>query len=106
MNLKVSLITIASVILYAYTLVCFGLAGPNFQSVAIVIGGYILKYGLLSFGFFMSLFLPYRINNALEKRKQKKYEIESEQKIIAAAQKAKATNDKIYNEYIKNEDAI
>jgi hypothetical protein len=54
----------------------------------------------------MAAFLPYRINKALEKRKQKKYEIESEQKIIAAAQKAKATNDKIYNEYIKNEDAI
>jgi hypothetical protein len=106
MNWKVSLITIASVILYAYALVCFGLAGPNIQSVALVAGGYILKYGLLSFGFFMAAFLPYRINKALEQRKQKKYEIESEQKIIAAAQKAKATNDKIYNEYIKNEDAI
>ena len=45
MNWKVSLITIASVILYAYALVCFGLAGPNIQSIAIIVGGYILKYG-------------------------------------------------------------
>lgn len=54
MNWKVALITFASVILYAYALVCFGLAGPNIQSVALVAGGYILKYGLLSFGFFMA----------------------------------------------------
>ena len=93
MNWKVALITFASVILYAYALVCFGLAGPNIQSVALVAGGYILKYGLLSFGFFMAAFLPYRINKALEMRKQKKYEIESEQKIIAAAQKAKEIKD-------------
>ena len=106
MNWKVALITFASVILYAYALVCFGLAGPNIQSIALIVGGYILKYGLLSFGFFMAAFLPYRINKALEKRKQKKYEIESERKIIEAAQKQKQTNEKIYKEFIKNEDAI
>lgn len=106
MNWKVALITFASVILYAYALVCFGLAGPNIQNIALVIGGYVLKYGLLSFGFFMAAFLPYRINKALQKRKEKQYEIESERKIIEAAQKMKKTNDKIYNEYIKNEDAI
>jgi hypothetical protein len=105
-NWKIILMTIVSVALYTYALICFGLAGPEIQSVAFVIGGYILKYGLLAFGFFMSAFLPYRINSALESRKQKKYEIESERKIIEAAQKQKQTNEKIYKEFIKNEDAI
>lgn len=106
MNTKLTLITLCSMFVYAYILVCFGVVGPYFQDIALVIGGYILKYGLIIFGLFMSGFLPYRISQALKQREERKYEIESERKIVEAAQRQKNINDKIYNEYIKNEDAI
>ena len=91
---------------YAYALVCFGIVGPYFQDIALVIGGYILKYGLILFGLFMSAFLPVRVSQALKKREQAKYEMESERKIVEAAQKQKQLNNKIMDEYIKNEDAV
>ena len=47
-----------------------------------------------------------RVSQALKKREQTKYEIESERKIIEAAQKQKQLNNKIMDEYIKNEDAV
>ena len=50
--------------------------------------------------------LIFTILVTMARRKQKKYEIESERKIIEAAQKQKQTNEKIYKEFIKNEDAI
>lgn len=106
MNLKITVITLVSMFLYAYALICFGVVGPYYQNIALTIGGYILKYGLILFGLFMASFLPYRISKALALREQAKYEIESEKKIIEAAKKQKKLNDKIYNEYIKNEDSI
>ena len=106
MNMKLTIITLISMFVYAYALVCFGVVGPYFQGIALVIGGYILKYGLILFGLFMSAFLPVRISQALKKREQAKYEIESERKIIEAAQKQKQLNNKIIDEYIKNEDAV
>lgn len=106
MNMKLTIITLISMFVYAYALVCFGIVGPYFQDIALVIGGYILKYGLILFGLFMSAFLPVRVSQALKKREQTKYEIESERKIIEAAQKQKQLNNKIMDEYIKNEDAV
>ena len=106
MNTKLTLITLCSMFVYAYALVCFGVVGPYFQDIALVIGGYILKYGLILFGLFMSAFLPVRVSQALKKIEQAKYEIESERKIIEAAQKQKQLNNKIMDEYIKNEDAV
>lgn len=106
MNMKLTIITLISMFVYAYALVCFGIVGPYFQDIALVIGGYILKYGLILFGLFMSAFLPVRVSQALKKREQAKYEIESERKIIEAAQKQKQLNNKIMDEYIKNEDAV
>ena len=69
MNWKVATFTVISIILYAYILVCFGLAGQYTQHMALVIGACVLKYGLILFGFFIAGFLPYRINTALKKRK-------------------------------------
>ena len=106
MNWKIATISVISGILYAYILAFFGIAGDNIQSIALSIGAIVLKYGLILFGFFMVLFLPYRINKALIKRKEMLYEIESNKKITDAAKKQKELNNKILNEYIKNEDAI
>jgi hypothetical protein len=50
--------------------------------------------------------LPYRVSQALEKRKQAKYDIESDRKIVEAARKKKAEEEKIMKEFIKNEDTI
>ena len=102
MNWKVATFTVISIILYAYILVCFGLAGQYTQHMALVIGACVLKYGL----FFIAVFLPYRINTALKKRKDALYEIESERKLREAAAEQKRINNKISNEYMKNEDAI
>jgi uncharacterized membrane protein len=106
MNWKVATFTVISIILYAYILVCFGLAGQYTQHMALVIGACVLKYGLILFGFFIAGFLPYRINTALKKRKDALYEIESERKLREAAAEQKRINNKISNEYMKNEDAI
>ena len=106
MNVKIAIITAISVILYVYLLMCIGITGPHIQSIALCIGFYVLKYGLLLFGLVIAGFLPYRINTALEKRKQKLYEIESDKKITELAESKKRMNEKIMNEYIKNEDAI
>ena len=51
--------------------------------------------------------MPYRINKAMIKRKELKYQLESERKIQAAAQAEKEKQEKILEQmYIKNEDAI
>ena len=106
MTTKTTIITIVSVLLYTYVLACFGLAGEKVQSVAFIGGLYFLKYGSIAFGYFMAIFLPIRITKALEKRKETLYQIVSNKKIQELAEKTKQTNNKIMEEYIKNEDRI
>lgn len=106
MNWKIALATFGSIFLYTYILACFGFAGPDIQTLALHGGVIGLKYGLLLFGLVLFAILPYRVSQALEKRKQAKYDIESDRKIVEAARKKKAEEDKIMKEFIKNEDTI
>ena len=100
------LATVGSIFLYTYTLVCFGIAGPDIQTMALHYGAVCLKYGLLLFGFILFGILPYRVSVALKKREKLLYEIKSEQTISEAARRKKEREEKILKEYIKNEDTI
>lgn len=106
-NKKIIGITIGSVVLYTFFLFCIGLFGTTLQNYAITGGFYALKYGSVLLGFFITGYMPYRINKAMIKRKELKYQLESERKIQAAAQAEKEKQEKILEQmYIKNEDAI
>lgn len=106
-NKKIISITAIALILYTFFLFLIGIFGETIQQHAIEIGLFLLKYGLIVFGFVIAGFLPIRIAKALQQRKDEKYQRESERKIIEAANAEKKKQEKILEEmYIKNEDAL
>lgn len=100
------LATVGSIFLYTYTLVCFGIAGPDIQTMALHYGAVCLKYGLLLFGFILFGILPYKISIALKKREKALYDIKAEHTIAEAARKKREVEEKIIKEFVKNEDTI
>lgn len=106
-NIKIISITFLAITLYTFFLFLIGIFGSTPQHYAIVSGLFILKYGLIAFGFLLAVFLPIRVSKALKQRKEEEYQRESERKIIEAAEQEKRKQEKILEEmYIKNEDAI
>ena len=78
-----------AVIIYLWCLGVFGVYGVTAAAVMSVATGYILKYGALLFGLFMVIFLPIRIQAALQqnKDKQESYQIKQQFDKSLAAEK-------------------
>lgn len=106
MNKKIVVITALIIILYTFFLFCFGLFGEQMQQYSLHIGKYVLKYGFVAFGFVLAAYMPNRIYKALKQREDERYKRESEARITQAVENEKKAQEKIINEYIKNEDAI
>lgn len=106
MNKTIMIITFIAIVLYSILLCCIGIYGENIQTQIIEYGKIILKYLLILFGYFLTIFLPIRIYKQLLLRKERQYQIESNRKIQELAEQKKHLEEKIMQEYVKSEDSI
>ena len=68
---KIYIVSIAAVILYAWLLGVAGIFGNEVSEFTRFLSVFILKWGAIVFGFALAIFLPIRVNSALNRNKAK-----------------------------------
>jgi len=68
---KIYIVSIAAVILYAWLLSVAGIFGNEVSEFTRFLSVFMLKWGAIVFGFALAIFLPIRVNSALNRNKAK-----------------------------------
>lgn len=110
---KAPFIAIAGVLVFTLVMACVGAFGPTVMPVARLVGMFLLKWGAIAFGYFLVVFLPFRIISALKRRDEATAAILAENKKIIQhnkqiqqKDKEKALEEKILEAYYKQEDEV
>lgn len=107
MKMKRSNIILISVIVVLYTIIIgsFGVFGDTVQNVLFFFYKNILPYIGIVFGYFLSIFVPIRVVQALKRNKERDEEIVKEQKLTQHVVDEKELQKNILN-LLTNEDTI
>ena len=110
---KSVIISIAASLVLTLVLMCFGIFGETITPYARMILFFIIKWGLVLFGYFLACFLPYRIFVALKDREiLSKKIIEENKKILKhnaevdEQEQEQELEKKILNAYYKEKDNV
>ena len=110
---KSVIISIAASLVLTLVLMCFGIFGETITPYARMILFFIIKWGLVLFGYFLACFLPYRIFVALKDRESlSKKIIEENKKILKhnaevdEQEQEQELEKKILNAYYKEKDNV
>jgi len=110
---KSVIISIAASLVLTLVLMCFGIFGETITPYARMILFFIVKWGLVLFGYFLACFLPYRIFVALKDREiLSKKIIEENKKILKhnaevdEQEQEQELEKKILNAYYKEKDNV
>lgn len=90
-------VILISVLLYSVILGSFGVFGETIKNGLLYFIKHILPYILMAFGYFMVVFLPIRIIQALKRNEELQKEYEADRKLQELANKSKALQEKIIN---------
>lgn len=102
MKKKLLIIGIALVV-YSFVLAALGVFGLTLQSAALFCLTYILPIILIIFGYFLCIWLPFRIMEALRINKEKKLAREKEDKLAQIQATKKSFEQKILEHLNKGE---
>lgn len=93
-------------VLYTIMLGAFGVFGNSIQDVVLHYGFLILKYGAIVFGYFLTIFVPFRAVQQLKKNKIRQQDFDNEQRMMEQVRKQKELENKIYEGYVKHENDL
>ncbi len=107
MKMKTSNIILISVIVVLYTIIIgsFGAFGDTIQNALFFFYKNVLPYIGLAFGYFLSIFVPIRVIQALNRNKERNEEIAKEQNLTQRVVDEKELQKNILN-LLTNEDTI
>jgi len=94
-----------SLIVYSFVLAAVGVFGLTLKSAALFCLSYIFPIILILFGYFLCIFLPFRIMEAMRIRKERAIEHEKEMK-LQQIQKTKKTFEQKILEHLNNGESL
>ena len=110
---KASFIAIVGVLVFTLVLASIGAFGLVAMPIARMVLMFILKWCAIAFGYFLVVFLPFRINSALKRRDaaaaaiiEQNKKIIQQNKQIQQKDKEKALEEKILEAFYKQEDEV
>ena len=110
---KASFIAIADVLAFTLVIASIGAFGPVAMPIARLVLMFILKWCAIAFGYFLVVFLPFRISSALKRRDEaaaaiieRNKKIIQHNKQIQQKDKEKALEEKILEAFYKEEDEV
>lgn len=102
---KKLLIISSAVVIYSFILAAIGAFGVTLQGAALFCLTYIIPIILIIFGYFLCIWLPFRIMEALRIRKEKAKEREKELK-LERIQNTKKTFEQKILEHLNNGESL
>lgn len=95
MKRSTKIIIIVSIIVYSFIIGIFGLFGESIQNALFFFLKNILPYIGILFGYFLAVFLPIRIAQALDANKKRQEEYNKDVEMVLRAQKEKELQENI-----------
>lgn len=86
-----------SIVVYSFIIGLFGLFGESIQNALFFFLKNILPYIFILFGYFLAVFLPIRITQALEENKKRQEEFNKDVEMVLRAQREKEIQENILN---------
>lgn len=102
---KKLLIIIPVILVYSFILAMFGIFGTKVYDIANFCLTYVIPVILILFGYFLCIWLPFRIMEALRIRKERQIEYEKDKKLQAIANRQKTLEHKIL-EHLNNGETL
>ncbi len=105
-NIFIISLTVVSFTLYTIFLSMLGVFGKDIQINVFIYTNTFLKYFLISAGYILSVFLPYRIYDAMSLNKKRKLKFKKDMEFAELDRKTKEMERRILETYYKEEDML